>query len=94
MPRDREGSIIKRKDRPGLWARITYTDETGRRFSYQVNGWRRMKEANASIGKRQDNAKYLKPTEHAQLTLVTCWPPWSNTHRVVVTGLLTGMDLD
>src|SRR5262245_37599872 len=31
MPRDREGSIIKRKDRPGLWARITYTDETGRR---------------------------------------------------------------
>src|SRR5262245_53536656 len=31
MPRDREGSIIKRKDRPGLWARVTYTDETGRR---------------------------------------------------------------
>jgi integrase len=31
MPRAREGSIIKRKDRPGLWARISYIDESGRR---------------------------------------------------------------
>lgn len=69
-------------------------DEAGRRFTYRVNGWRRMKEANASISKRQDNARYMQPTEYAQLTLVTCWPPWSNTHRVVVTGLLTGMELN
>lgn len=31
MPRDRKGSIGKRKDRPGLWARVSYKDETGRR---------------------------------------------------------------
>lgn len=31
MPRQREGTIGKRKDRPGLWARVTYTDETGHR---------------------------------------------------------------
>ncbi|MGH9836361.1 MAG: tyrosine-type recombinase/integrase [Blastocatellia bacterium] len=30
MPRERKGSIVKRKDRPGLWARVSYQDETGR----------------------------------------------------------------
>jgi integrase len=30
MPRERKGSIVKRKDRPGLWARVSYKDETGR----------------------------------------------------------------
>jgi integrase len=30
MPRERKGSIGKRKDRPGLWSRVSYTDETGR----------------------------------------------------------------
>src|SRR5262245_49458947 len=31
MPRERQGSIKTRKDRPGLWARVSYVDETGRR---------------------------------------------------------------
>jgi len=76
----------------GLGDEMILVDESGRRFAYQVNGWRRMQEANASIAQRQDNAQYLNPTTDAQLTLVTCWPPNSNTHRVVVTGLLTGME--
>lgn len=28
--------------------------------------------------------KYLQPTSQARLTLISCWPPLSNTHRVVV----------
>lgn len=31
MPRDTKGSIIERTDRPGLWARVTYVDNLGRR---------------------------------------------------------------
>ncbi len=76
----------------GLGDEMILVDESGRRFVYQVNGWRRLQEANASIAQRQDNAQYLAPTTDAQLTLVTCWPPDSNTHRVVVTGLLVGME--
>ncbi len=76
----------------GLGDEMILEDEMGRRFAYQVNGWRRMQEANASIAQRQDNAQYLNPTTDAQLTLVTCWPPNSNTHRVVVTGLLAGIE--
>ena len=75
----------------GLEDAIILTDSAGRSFTYRVNGWHRMKEKNASIAKRQDNARYLQPTDDARLTLVTCWPPWSNTHRVVVTAVLTEM---
>ncbi len=75
----------------GLGDEMILVDSSGRSFTYQVNGWHRMKEKNASIAKRQNNASYLRQTDEAQLTLVTCWPPWSNTHRVVVTGVLTGM---
>lgn len=31
MPRQAEGSVITRSDRPGLWARVTYSDNLGRR---------------------------------------------------------------
>jgi len=31
MPRQSEGSVITRSDRPGLWARVTYSDNQGRR---------------------------------------------------------------
>ncbi|MCI0336563.1 MAG: hypothetical protein L0226_03220 [Acidobacteria bacterium] len=30
MPRERTGSIGKRKDRPGLWVRVKYRDDQGR----------------------------------------------------------------
>ncbi|RME82321.1 MAG: sortase [Caldilineae bacterium] len=78
----------------GLNDEMIVIDRLGRRFTYRVNGWRRLKEKNASIGKRIENAEWMAPTEHAQLTLVTCWPPNSNTHRVIVTGLLTGIESD
>lgn len=76
----------------GLEDAMILVDEMGRRFTYQVNGWQRLAERNASIATRLENAQWLAPTDHAQLTLVTCWPPWSNTHRVIVTGLLTAID--
>lgn len=75
----------------GLGDEIILQDEAGRSFVYQVEGWQRFAEAGASIAQRQANARYLAPTARAQLTLITCWPPTSNTHRVVVTGPLTGM---
>lgn len=75
----------------GLGDAMILVDEAGREFTYRVNGWHRFPEANVSLTRRQENARYMAPTEHAQLTLITCWPPTSNTHRVVVTGLLTAM---
>jgi len=64
-------------------------DALGREFVYRVTGWRRFPEAQASVALREENASYLHPTDFPQLTLITCWPPESNTHRVIVTGVLT-----
>jgi sortase A len=33
---------------------------------------------------REENARWIAPTDDERLTLVTCWPYTSNTHRVVV----------
>jgi len=30
------------------------------------------------------NLAHIQPTDDQRLTLVTCWPPWSNTHRTIV----------
>jgi sortase A len=33
---------------------------------------------------RLDNARWIYPSEDERITLVTCWPYESNTHRVIV----------
>lgn len=77
----------------GLRDAMILVDQQGRHFTYRVNGWHRLVERNASIIQQEANATYMQPTSFAQLTLVTCWPPSSNTHRVIVTGVLTDMQL-
>ena len=32
----------------------------------------------------QDNLKWILPTDDQRLTLVTCWPYWGNSHRIIV----------
>ncbi len=68
---------------------IILVDEAGRRFVYRINGWQRVPESNASVALREENASYMLPTDSPQLTLITCWPPQSNTHRVIITAVLT-----
>jgi sortase A len=38
----------------------------------------------ASAEDVEDYEQYLRPTPKEQLTIISCWPPVSNTHRVVV----------
>jgi sortase A len=36
---------------------------------------------------RLDNARWILPTDDERLTLITCWPATSNTHRVIIVAL-------
>ena len=56
----------------------------GRRFDYVVTAFYRVLDSGIPLGQRLANAKFMDPTNDAQLTLTTCWPPWSNTHRLIV----------
>jgi LPXTG-site transpeptidase (sortase) family protein len=41
-------------------------------------------EKNTSLATRLDNARWILPTSDQRLTLVTCWPQDTNTHRLVI----------
>lgn len=40
-----------------------------------------------SLTVRLENARWILPTEDERLTLITCWPYESNTHRVIIVAL-------
>ncbi len=44
-------------------------------------------EANASEAQRNENGRWIGQTTDERLTLVTCWPPTGNSHRVVVVAI-------
>ncbi len=39
------------------------------------------------LATRLANARWMEPTSDSRLTLVTCWPAWTNTHRLVVVAM-------
>ena len=63
---------------------VIYVETAGERFTYQVGKVSIMPEWNASDAQRAKTASYIQQTSDQRLTLVSCWPPNSNTHRVFV----------
>jgi hypothetical protein len=62
-------------------------DATGREFKYTISGFYRLKDTGVSTEQRIANARFMEPTDQAQVTIITCWPPTSNTHRLVVVAV-------
>ena len=64
-------------------------DARGQRFTYQVSEVTPpLLEVGATDEQRLANARYIQPTTDARVTLVTCWPYWTNTHRIIVVAKL------
>lgn len=55
-----------------------------RLFGYYVTQVFLLEERDVSMAQREENAMWIRPTADERLTLVTCWPPESNTHRLIV----------
>jgi sortase A len=53
-------------------------------YRYMVTEKYILKEKGMPPEVRQENARWIGPTDDERLTLVTCWPYTNNTHRVVV----------
>ena len=56
-------------------------------FKYQVALAMLLPERYRSLSIRLENARWILPTQDERLTLITCWPPESNTHRVIIVAL-------
>ncbi|CAN5621028.1 hypothetical protein BH10CHL1_BH10CHL1_40930 [soil metagenome] len=57
-------------------------------YTYLVDSVRLMPETNASAEQRVQTAAFIRQSNDFRLTLVSCWPPNNNTHRVFVTAHL------
>jgi len=60
----------------------------GRSYRYVVTQALLLQEAGATAEERLEHARYMDPTSDATLTLISCWPYWTNTHRVVIIAKL------
>ncbi|MCD4685360.1 MAG: sortase, partial [Anaerolineae bacterium] len=66
---------------PGDWLML---EADGRRYYYVVVQTMTLAEQDQLVEVRQENARWILPTDDERVTLITCWPYYANTHRVVV----------
>jgi LPXTG-site transpeptidase (sortase) family protein len=66
---------------------ITVRNMEGDTFHYEVKDKKLVRTLGASQQTLDFLEAVIKPTSTEQLTLITCWPSWSNTHRVIVTAI-------
>ena len=53
-------------------------------YGYVVAEKHILKELGEPLEVRRQNAQWMNPTEDERLTMITCWPYTSNTHRLIV----------
>jgi LPXTG-site transpeptidase (sortase) family protein len=56
----------------------------GLEYRYQVDQVLKVKEKDVSFAQMVENGQYISQTEDDRLTLVTCWPPYASTYRLIV----------
>ena len=84
-----EGRVFANLVNVPLGAPITlWSGDTPRH--YQVTTKLILPEEGMPAEVRAANGRWIDPSEDSRLTLVTCWPAWTNTHRLVVVAV----DLD
>jgi len=59
----------------------------GESFSYVVVHTDILEERNQPLEVRLSNAEWIKETQDERITIITCWPFESNTHRVIVVAV-------
>jgi sortase A len=66
---------------------IVMLDGQGQRRFYLVVQTMTLEEEGQPIEVRQENARWILPTQDERVTLITCWPYGASTHRLVVIAL-------
>jgi len=81
---DAGGAVFRGLERlaPGDVVRLDTV--AGAQYTYQVTLVLTLDETGATENEQREHAHWMDPTEQNVLTLVTCWPPWSYTHRIIV----------
>jgi sortase A len=59
-------------------------DAAGKVYTYVITDFYRLKDTGVSREQRVANGRFILPSGDERVTIVTCWPPTNNTHRLVV----------
>lgn len=78
------GRVFRNLDELEVGNRLTLVTDDGKSYEYQVSD----KEIVRAFGASSETLNYLhqimQPTETERLTLISCWPSWTNTHRLII----------
>ena len=71
---------------------IIWVESEHSRFSYQITNKMILPEKYEQLDVRMNNAQWLLPTVDERLTLISCWPYETNTHRLIVVARPLGQE--
>lgn len=77
------GSVFRNLADLAVGDTIIVSSQTGPR-EYTVTTRHILREALQSDAQRLDNARWIGDFHGERITLVTCYPAWANTHRLIV----------
>lgn len=63
---------------------IIWVESDQSRYSYQVTNKMILPEKYEQLDVRMNNAQWIMPSVDERLTIITCWPYESNTHRLII----------
>ncbi len=63
-------------------------------YQYQISSSEIVKERGETLDVRATNAEAIQETDDERITLVSCWPFNSNTHRIIIVAKPIGIVLD
>ena len=78
------GAVFQRLEELSIGDVVGLYTVDGRHCQYTVSSVLLLDEVGATLAEKREHAKWLDPADGSVITLVTCWPPWAYTHRVVV----------
>lgn len=80
------GEVFRDLERLKPGDEIRVWTQAGKEHVYKVRKIDKLKEVGVSYAQRLKNAQVLNDTPQEQLTLISCWPYTTFTHRLVVTA--------
>ena len=80
------GEVFRDLDKLKPGDEIRVWTQAGKEYVYKVRKIDKLKEVGVSYAQRLKNAQVLNDTPQEQLTLISCWPYTTFTHRLVVTA--------
>lgn len=72
---------------------MVYVEAEGRIYAYQVALKKIVREIGVPLEQQFENARWIAPTNDIRLTLVSCWPYETNTHRVIIVAVPFGTNV-